>query len=85
MQIRMASHKYAMRRMACALKAKPLTGRSTEVGWKKKLKMGSITAVTFQKHPLQLRFQFALWTREMVATLIRDKYGYPAGRELGGG
>jgi hypothetical protein len=32
--------------------------------------------------PLQLRFEFALWTREMVAKHIADKFGIE--RQFGG-
>src|ERR1700722_1828544 len=55
-----------------ALKAKPLMGRPPKLD-DKKLKW-IYNAVT-QKNPLQFRFRFALWTREMVARLIKEKYG----------
>jgi transposase len=54
------------------LKLKPLAGRPPKLD-DRKLKW--IYNAVAQKNPLQFRFQFALWTREMVATLIKEKYG----------
>ena len=55
-----------------ALRAKAISGRPSKMtGTQLKWVYKTVTG----KNPLQLRFEFALWTRSMIRELIREKFG----------
>ena len=58
------------------LKAKKISGRPAKIDGKK---MKWIYDTIVQKSPLQFKFEFALWTREMIQKIIADKFGIKLG------
>ena len=59
-----------------ALKSRPTPGAKPKIDGKK---MKWIFKVVSEKNPQQLKFEFALWTREMVQQLIKKKFNIKLG------
>src|SRR6266536_2672165 len=55
-----------------ALKARPVPGRPPTLS---ATQLGKLYALITGADPRQLRFEFALWTREMIQELIRREFG----------
>jgi len=54
-----------------ALKTKKITGRPALLNGKQVKKLYDLL---IDKNPLQLKFEFALWTRDMIREVIKDKF-----------
>ncbi len=54
-----------------ALKSKPTPGARPKIDGKK---LEWVFNTVTQRNPQQMKFEFALWTREMIQKIIRDKF-----------
>jgi transposase len=54
-----------------ALRTKKITGRPTTLNGKQ---IQKLYAIIVDKNPLQLKFEFALWTRDIIREVIKDKF-----------
>lgn len=54
------------------LVAKAIPGRPRKLGGEQ---MQKLCRLLIEKNPLQLRFEFALWTRAMIREVIREEFG----------
>jgi len=59
-----------------ALKSRPTPGRVPKIKGKQ---LKWIFDTLTQNNPQQLKFEFALWTREMIQKLIKDRFGIRLG------
>ena len=55
-----------------SLRAKPISGRPSKMTGRQ---LRWVYKTVTGKNPLQLRFEFALWTRSMIREVIREKFG----------
>lgn len=54
------------------MRAKPVPGRPATLSDDQLARLGEIVA---DKDPRQLQFDFGLWTRDMIATVVQREFG----------